>query len=338
MLNKMKTAVITNSAYFLPENIVTNNNLVDVYKSNFFQINNSDLDEDSIYKRCGIRERRYVDDSTRLRDLSKNVILKLLENSNTSLLEIDAIILNTLSPETYTPSNASLVLKELTDYFQIKDFHLTCFDVNAACTAPLFAIELANNYIQLGKKKKIIVCSVEIVSRMLNNWEYHTGILFGDGAGAMLIEAGNEDDKGIIDTRCLCVTDKISDINYFTSLSKDFNEKLELQGSKVYKNGVSITTTALQKYFLEKNISVANFDYFIFHQANDRILIDIQKRIGIPDSKMLKNIELVGNTAGASVPICFAKFDEKKQFKKGDRILFCSFGAGYTYGIIDFYY
>ena len=329
--------IVKETAYILPENVITNESLVATYRDDYEKVRSEKLNGDTIFRVCGIKERRYVSENTRLRDLGKDVIIKLLKNANLKLTDIDCIILTTLSPETYTPSNASLVLKELVDFYNIDNFHITTFDINAACTAPLFAIELADNYIRLGKKKRIIICSVEIVSRMLNQWDYHTGILFGDGAGAILLESSITD-KGIVYTECNSVSDNVNDINYLSSLSTQFDKRLKLKGSRVYKNGVTITTDAIIKYFKENNITIDMFDYFIFHQANDRMLVEIEETLKIPSEKMLKNIEKVGNTAGASIPICLAQFNENNTFKKGNRILMCGFGAGYTYGIVDFYY
>lgn len=333
----MHNAVIRESSYILPEKIVTSTQLSEKYKEAFYKKFSKVLDSEYINKVCGINERRYVADTVRLRDIATKCIIDLLEKSNLLLNDIDMIILATVSPESLTPSNSSLVLRELCKHYNIFGLEIAAYDINCACSGFLFGVEQAVNSIKLGQRKRVIVCGVEIMSRMLNGFDYHTGILFGDGAAALLIEQGNETDSFFVNkTKTVCITDHIDDITYYSSLSNDFDKRIQLDGSKVYKNGTSLTVNFTNQYLRENDLNVADFDYFIFHQSNIRMLNEISSSLKIPIEKMLINVKTVGNTAAASIPLCFAQFNEKKTFKHGNRILLCSFGAGYSLAIVDF--
>jgi 3-oxoacyl-[acyl-carrier-protein] synthase-3 len=331
----MYKASITGCSYFLPEQVVSNVHLAEKFNQSYQGKFSKTLTPEVIIKACGIAERRYAQSDDRLRDFASKCIIDLLDKTKTSLNEVDAIILANLSPESFTPSNASLVFEELCKHYGEKGLKITSYDVNAACSGFLFALEQATNYIKLGQKKKVVVCGAEILSRMLNGWDYHTGILFGDGAAAVLVEQTDEEAFGINNTESASITDYIDDITYFSSLSKDYNETLKLEGTKVYKHGTALTIDFVREYLSKNNLTVDSFDYFIFHQANIRMLNDIAGKLNIPTRKMLTNLECVGNTAAASIPLCLAQFHEKMTFSKGDRILLCSFGAGYTVGITD---
>jgi 3-oxoacyl-[acyl-carrier-protein] synthase-3 len=332
----MYQATITGCAYSLPELRVTNERLAEVYGQSYCDKFNKTLTPEVILKACGIRERRYVEDHERLRDLATSSIIKLLDNTNARLSDIDAIIVGTLSPESLTPSNASLILEELCKHYDDKGIRLTAYDINAACSGFLFGLEQAINYVKLGQKKKVVVCGVEIMSRMLNGYDYQTGILFGDASGAVLVERSEEEAVfGINRTETASVTDYIDDIVYFSSLSKDYDDTLRLQGTRVYKHGTALTVDFLEEYLTRNELSVESFDHFIFHQSNVRMLQDISERMKIPQKRMLTNLEHVGNTAAASIPLCLAQCHEDNAFTKGDRILLCSFGAGYTVGLVD---
>lgn len=331
----MHTATITGSGYALPERRITNEQLAVNYQRSYYDKFSRKLTPELILRACGIRERRYVQDNERLRDLAAKCVSDLLRRTNTPLSEIDAIILGTLSPESLTPSNASLVFEELCKTSDLRGLSLTAFDINAACSGFLFGLEQAVNYIKLGQMKKVVVCAAEIMSRMLNGFDYHTGILFGDAAAAVLVERAGEGAYGINKTKTASITNYIDDIVYFSSLSKDFDETLRLQGTRVYRHGTALTISFVEEYLSQNNLSVDSFDYFIFHQANSRMLNEVGQHMRIPRRKMLTNLEHVGNTAAASIPLCLAQQHEAGVFAKGDRLLLCSFGAGYTVGVVD---
>lgn len=330
----MHRATIKGCSYHLPEQRIDNEGLAERYGQSYRKKFGKPLTAELIFRACGIKERRYVTDSERLRDIAAKSIIKLLENLGTTLTDIDGIIIATLSPESLTPSNASLVLEELCKHYG-RGVRITSYDINAACSGFLFGLEQAINYVGLGQKSRIVICGVETMSRMLNGFDYQTGILFGDAAAAVLVERVDSGTFGINRTETASITDYIDDIVYFSSLSKDYTDTLRLKGTRVYKHGTNLTIDFVAQYLSKHNLSVDSFDYFIFHQSNIRMLRDISERLMISRQKMLTNLEHVGNTAAASIPLCLAQFHEQKTFAKGDRILLCSFGAGYTVGIVD---
>lgn len=331
----MFKATIKGCSYFLPEQRIDNATLAERYGKSYQEKFTRVLTPELILRACGIHERRYVRDRERLRDIAADSILKLLKANDVTLSEVDGLIIGTLSPESLTPSNASLIFEELCKHYDSRGARLTAHDINAACSGFLFGLEQAVNYVKLGQKKRVIVCGVETMSRMLNGWDYQTGILFGDAAAAVLVERCDDGAFGINRTATASVTDYIEDIVYFSSLSKDYDDTLRLKGTRVYKHGTALTIDFVDEYLSNNDLSVDSFDYFIFHQSNVRMLNDISQRLSIPRDKMLSNLENVGNTAAASIPLCIAQFHEAKRFAKGDRLLLCSFGAGYTVGIVD---
>ncbi|MGB8510187.1 MAG: ketoacyl-ACP synthase III [Pyrinomonadaceae bacterium] len=331
----MHKATIAGCSYYLPVRKITNEQLAVDYQQSYYGKFTKNLTPEAILKACGIKERRYVRDDERLRDLAARCVIDLLDRTDTSLGEVDAIILGTLSPESLTPSNASLVFEELCKRSNDRGLRLTAFDINAACSGFLFGVEQAVNYIRLGQKRKVVVCAAETMSRMLNGFDYQTGILFGDAAAAVLVVRGDEAMHGVNRTETASITDYIDDIVYFSSLSKDFDETLRLQGTRVYRHGTALTINFVEEYLSKHGLSVDSFDHFIFHQANSRMLNEVAGQMKIPPRKMLTNLEHVGNTAAASIPLCLAQQQEAGTFAKGDRLLLCSFGAGYTVGIVD---
>ncbi|MFZ0749857.1 MAG: ketoacyl-ACP synthase III, partial [Pyrinomonadaceae bacterium] len=300
----MYKATIKGSAYSLPDRRVDNESLARDYGDSYYVKFGKDLTADLILRACGIKERRYVDDRARLRDLAASCVVRLLANIDSTLDDVDGIILGTLSPESLTPSNASLVFEELCKHYGGKGVRLTAYDVNAACSGFLFGLEQAVNYVRLGHKKRVVVCGAEIMSRMLNGFDYQTGILFGDAAAAVIVERCEDSDFGINRTETASVTDYIDDIVYFSSLSKDYDDTLRLKGTRVYKHGTALTLSFVENYFAKYELTVNSFDHFIFHQSNIRMLNDISERLDIPRQKMLTNLEQVGNTAAASIPLC----------------------------------
>ncbi|MBK9352802.1 MAG: hypothetical protein IPN09_02150 [Bacteroidetes bacterium] len=167
----------------MPEQIVTNVQLSAKYKEAYHKKFSIEFTPELINKACGINERRYAGQNERLRDLATNCIIDLLRKSSYLLEDINMIILATVSPESLTPSNASLVLRELCKYYNKNGLGIAAYDINSACSGFLFGLEQAVNYIKLGQKKRVIVCGVEIISRMLNGFDYHTGILFWRWSG-----------------------------------------------------------------------------------------------------------------------------------------------------------
>lgn len=312
---------ITSIGHYLPDLVINNQSLQERFH----------LDEVSIFKRTGIRERRYASADKATSDLVCEAIKQLLKNTDKKIEDIECIIVGTLTPDYFFPSTAVTAINKL------GATKAWGFDLSAACSGFCYGLDIASSLIEVGKIRNAIVCGAEKMSATLNNFDYKTGILFGDGAGAVLLEATEDESMVIKGSLCKVEADDMNDVYFKTPFnSKDWNnEKFELAGHKVYKNGVSLTIDTISEYLEAKSLSLSDFDYIVPHQANMRMLSEIAKGLSIELSSFLINIEKTGNTGGASIPICLAEFYNLGKIKKGDRLLLCSFGSGYTISVID---
>lgn len=316
----MNSAAISAVGHYLPEFIADNEFVGKRYKQS----------ADFIYRRCGIKERRFVQEEN-TSDLVVKAIQNLSDRYNIDLSTIDGLIVGTATPESYGPSTAAIVMKKL----NIKNAF--GFDIAAACPSFCYGLEIGKLYIQTGQAKNVLVCGAEVLSRALNDFDYATGILFGDGAGVVLLSA-TDDPHCILNTKSKLNPEFMEDIVFYTKFSKNVIEEPELKinGTRVYRHGINYTVNFIKDYLQENNLDIQIFDKFILHQANSRIIGEIASALNVDKSKFLSNIEFVGNTASASIPICFSESISSQSIKKYERVLFCSFGAGYTLSLTDF--
>lgn len=314
-------ATITAISHYLPDKIITNADLASKFA----------MEEKSIFKRTGIKERRYADTDTTSAFIIAEAVKKILTTSGKNHSEIDCLIVGTLTPDYFFPSTAVAVINKL----ELR--RAWGFDISAACSGFCYGLSLAKAMIEQGNIKNAIVCGAERMSRTLNGFDYKTGILFGDGCGAALIERTDSLENTIIDTLCKVEADDLNDVYFKTPFSSlDWvNEKFELAGTKVYKHGVQLTIDLIHEYLKKSKTTLEDFTYIVPHQANTRMLREVAEGLKVPIEKFLINIELVGNTGGASIPICLSEMYLDKKIKKGDRLLLCSFGSGYTVSVVD---
>lgn len=317
-------AKISAIAHYVPEKVINNVGLSERYGT---------ITPERILSKTGIKERRYSDNLTSA-GMATRSVEKLLEKTRTSAKEIDCIIVGTLTPDYFFPSTAVVVIKN------IGAVNAYGFDTVAACPSFLFALEQAQMMIQVGKAKKIIVCGTDRMSKTVNSFEHKTGVLFGDAAASILIEACSEEEKGINTCYSKVVADDLEDVYFRTPFNSNdwVGERFELDGGKVYRHGVSLTAKTIKEFLQKNSLILADFKYIIPHQANMNMLKDIAKILDVPFQMFLTNLETMGNTAGASVPLCFSQKVEKGIVQKGDRLLLVSFGAGYTLSITDTYF
>lgn len=336
----MNNIIISTMASFLPESVVTNEELVSIYPSIELKpgliIQNSPQE---ILKRCGIIERRSVRGKMNSSDMAVEAIKNLSGKAKLDLNEVDAIVVATCLPDNYFPSTAAVVLHKL----GLRN--CTGYDINAACSGFTYAMDLAKSKLREpgSRMKKIIVVSADVVSKALDRYNYRTGILFGDASVAALVEIDSSDLSGfqVINTYNKIMIDHIGDVYLATPFGLpegvnwyDDNQPFKLDGAGVYIQGVKFTCEFVEKYCREYQVSLDEVDYFIPHQANERMITKLRKKLDLGD-RLLTNIQHVGNTVASSVPLCLNEFSDKGIFKKGDRILLCSFGAGYTLGMVD---
>lgn len=318
-------ACIKNLSSYLPENILTN---YDLEKK-------LDTNNDWIVTRTGIEERRIADKNESSANMAIKAVKKLIEK-NENISDADAVIVAT-STKSYTfPSTAGLIQKE----FNIKNSCLA-FDISAACSGYIYALNTAASLVESGECKKVLIVATEKCSDIINWEDRSTAILFGDGVSAALIESREDDESGVI-----IATDIGSEPNDEILIvkgggsaepitEKNVEDKLNsisMEGTEVFKKAVTTFDETIRKTVKSANLELNDLNLIITHQANTRIMNAVAKKLGLDDSKFYVNIQKYGNTSAASVGIAFTEAFEKNAIKKGDYVLLTAFGAGLTWG------
>lgn len=313
----MKTK-ITGIGHYLPNKIVTNDALATEY-----DITGG---AERIFQKTGIRQRHYLEVGS-----TSNLVIKaikdLIGSNKYKLNDLDCLILGTTTPDYFFPATATAVLNELNAK------NAFGFDVSAACSGFMYALHLGRLMIESGEAKKIIVCGGDKMSSTLNGNDYKTAVLFGDGAGAVMLEAANEnEDNYLHKSNCSMKKDGLSEVYLKTGLNSKHKtlDTIHMDGRRVYESGVSQMAKSITDYLKTMNLTLDDIDYIVPHQSNLRMLEAVADKLGLSMDKMLTNIETMGNTGSATIPICLSQHYEKKQIKKGDRLLLVGFGAGYS--------
>ena len=308
---------------FLPKKVIKNSEFEK-------KLNTSD---EWIVSRTGIKERRQLELGKASSYMAIKAIEELFKNSDTKPSDIDVIIVSTITPDMFFPSTACLIQK----YFKIND----CwgFDLSAACSGFLFAIETANNLIQSGKYRKIIVVGVDTMSSILDYTDRNTCVLFGDGAGAVLLEPSSK--YGILDCQ-LGIDGKGAQFlnmpgggSLNPTTNETFNKRMHFvkqNGATVFKSAVKGMYDITKKIMLRNDINNENLKLFIAHQANKRIIDATAKKMNLRKEQVLINIDKYANTTAASIPIAISDAYNDRMLSKGDNIILTAFGAGFTWG------
>ncbi len=312
-------AKITATGSYVPSKIVTN---FDLSKE-------VDTNDEWIVERTGIKQRHIADSSELTSDLAFKASKNLLENYKINADEIDMIIVATTSPDLTFPSTACILQDKL------KANKAFCFDVQAVCSGFVYAISIANNFIQNGSVKKALVVGSETLSRIVDWSDRNTCVLFGDGAGAVMLEATTAENSGII-SYSLHSEGSLTNI-LKTSGGSSFNQKagfIEMSGREVFKHAVDKMTNSVLETLQKINLTVDDIDLLIPHQANLRILNSVATRLKIPLEKVIITVENHANTSAASIPLALDFANKNNKIKKGDLIVLEALGGGLTWGSI----
>ena len=312
-------AKITATDSYVPSKIVTN---FDLSK----EVETSD---EWIVERTGIKQRHIADKSELTSDLAFKASQNLLETYKMKAEEIDMIIVATTSPDLTFPSTACILQNKL------KAHKAFCFDVQAVCSGFIYALSIANNFIQNGSAKKVLVVGSETLSRIVDWNDRNTCVLFGDGAGAVMLEASTEENCGII-SYSLHSDGSLTDI-LKTSGGSSFNQKagfIEMSGREVFKHAVEKMANSVLETLAKVNLSVDDIDLLVPHQANLRILNSVATRLKIPAEKIIITVENHANTSAASIPLALDFANKNNRIKKGDLIILEALGGGLTWGSI----
>ncbi|MEC7832550.1 MAG: beta-ketoacyl-ACP synthase III [Pseudomonadota bacterium] len=307
-MNKIFSKIISTGSY-LPKKVLTNQDIERIV----------DTSNEWIIERTGIEERHIASTEESSVDMAYHASLDAIERSNIKVQDIDMIVVATTTPERKFPSTAVLLQNKL----DLKN--CSAFDINAACTGFVYAIDIADQYIKNGTSKNVLVVGTEKITSLLDWKDRNTCVLFGDGAGAVLLSASES--PGIISSTI------VSDGSYKDLLTVNTDpEFIEMKGNDVFKIAVN-TLGELATSTLEKNnISADELDWFIPHQANSRIILAIAKKIKLPKEKIIITVNKHGNTSAASIPLALDDSNKKGLLKEGNLIMFEAFGAGFTWG------
>lgn len=305
----------------LPDDVITNAQL---QKS-------AGLSDGWILARTGIRERRRADKNESASTLGAKAALNALESANVVAGQIDLIICTTISPDMPMPATACLIQS------LIGASNAVCFDLSAACSGFLYGLEVAEKMLSSGVYKNALVVSVDLMTRWIDYADAQTCALFGDGAGAVVL-SGAENGKGILGTK-LYSNGSLADLVYIGG--EDFGQtaptelcgaKLRMNGKRTFKAAVQTMASSAASLLDSLEINPGEIDIVVPHQGNQRISDAVADCLQIPKGKVFSNIETVGNTTSASIPIALDECFKSGKITAGNLVLLTAFGSGATYG------
>jgi 3-oxoacyl-[acyl-carrier-protein] synthase-3 len=295
-----------------------------------------DTSDEWITTRTGIKERHVVGDSGEATsDLCIAAARQALADADMSADELDLLLIGTVTPDMPTPSAAVLVQEAL------GAFNAAAMDVNAACVGFLYALASARAFVSSGMYRNVLVFGAETLTSITNYADRSTCVLFGDGAGAMVISRGDNSEQGILSTHIaadgrhhglLYVGAGGSRERITIDNVNNGAQYLKMNGSEVFKLAVRSMADSAHRVVEEAGLRFEDIDLVIPHQANIRIINSLAKRLGAPDERVFVNIDRYGNTSSASIPIALAEARAQGRLKRGDLVLLVSFGGGLVWG------
>ena len=306
---------------YLPSNIVTNDDLA----------KRVDTSDEWIRERTGIRQRYIAADGEKTSDLALASARAALSDAGIAVEALDMIICATTTPDESFPATATVVQAKL------GMTRGAAFDVQAVCSGFIYGLSVADSLIRTGSAKTILVIGAETMSRLLDWSDRATCVLFGDGAGAVVLQGydgkGDNSDAGILNTK-LFSDGRLHDMLYADGgvSSTQTVGKLRMQGKEVFKHAVTNIAAAITASAEASNIPVADIDWFVPHQANQRILDGTARKLGIDPAKVISTVAMHGNTSAASVPLALVEAVKDGRIKRGDLILLEAMGGGFTWG------
>jgi len=311
----MKNAAISGTGSYLPERLLTNTELEDQL----------DTSHEWIYSRTGISSRRVVSAHETTSSMASEAAKKALEASGLEADEIDLILVATCTPDHFFPSMACHVQKALNISRPIP-----AFDISAACSGFVYAMDIAKQYIATGAAKHILVIGSESMSRAVDWSDRATCVLFGDGAGAVVLSAS--DNPGVMSSVLHSAYDQEHLLAYPTYTKDDKKPLVSMRGNEVFKIAVNIMGDVVDEVLAASNLQKSDIKWLVPHQANIRIIQAIAKKLSLPMSQVIVTIEHQGNTSAASIPLALDLSIREQRIQRGDLLLLESFGGGMTWG------
>jgi 3-oxoacyl-[acyl-carrier-protein] synthase-3 len=316
-------SVVLGAGGYLPEKVLSNDDLARMV----------DTSDEWIRQRTGIRERHIAADGEFTSDLALAAARSALHNAALTPADIDLIVLATATPDDTFPAAAVTVQKKL----GMK--HGAAFDLQAVCSGFLFALTSADAMIRAGQAKRALVIGAETFSRILDWTDRSTCVLFGDGAGAVVLSAepqpGWRSDRGVLSAHLR------SDGSYRELLYVDGGPSatgtvghLRMEGREVFRHAVGMVSDVIADAFGATGFTAADIDWFVPHQANIRIIDATARKLGIPIEKVIRTVDRHGNTSAASIPLALYEASRDGRIKRGDLLLLESLGGGFTWGAV----
>jgi 3-oxoacyl-[acyl-carrier-protein] synthase III len=325
----MTRARILSVGRFLPERRVTNFDLANMFETS----------DEWIQQRTGIVERRYADEGVYCSDLALEASRDALKNAGMKAEDIDFIVFATLSPDIHFPGTGVFLQRKL----GITD--IGCMDIRNQCTGFLYSLAVADAFVRIGMYKRVLVVGAEVHSHALNYTKEgrDVAVLFGDGAGAVIVGPSDDPSRGILSTH-LHADGRFADILkldiFDISQQPIVTPKMldegrhfpKMKGKEVFKVAVTKIPEVIQEALQANNLKVEDIDFFLPHQANLRINQYAAQQLGVPQEKFRNNIQRYGNTTAASLPLLLSELLEEGALREGNLILMVAFGSGFTWG------
>ena len=318
----MQNIKIIQTASYVPKKSITNKQLSEIM----------DTSDEWILTRTGIKK-RHISLNENTSELCTRVAKELLKKSNWQAQSLDVIIVATMSPDSFTPSTAAIVQGNLQAQNAI------CFDISAACSGFMYALEVAKNFLNAPNVKRIMVIGGEVLSKIIDWHDRTTAVLFGDGAGGVLLEATKENKSAFLASdlktfgaKAQVLTAGITQANHQFPNVLPTLSAFKMNGKEVYRFATHEVPNSIVTACQKANVSLKQVDWFILHQSNARIIQTIAKKLQQPLNKFALNIENYGNTSAASIALLLDELVTNKQIKRGSLIVLSGFGGGLTLG------
>lgn len=317
-------AQIAGTGFYVPEHRVTNQDLAASVH----------LDDAGIRKRTGIQERRWVGPDQAASDLATEAVRTAMERAGSTAKELEAIVLATTSPDLWFPATACLVQKNLHAHNAVS------MDVAASCAGFLFALSVADQFIRSGRVKTAAAVAAEVKSRFLDRSDPATAILFGDGAGAVILKPGTGE-SGLLSVRLYSDGSKSGMIHIPAGGSRrpiseqtlaEGQHVIRMKGGSLFKTAVQRLTEVTHEILKTHHLQPADIQHFVYHQANARILAAVAKRLNVPRDRFVLTLDQYGNTSSASLPIALDHLIRSRRVRPGDFIFLGAFGGGINWG------
>jgi len=313
---------IVGTGSHLPGKVVTNHDLEKIM----------DTSDQWIRERTGICERRIIEPGETTTTLAEQACQKAIEAANADPAEIDLFVMGTTTPDLIFPSSACLIQKNL----GLPD--CGAMDVNAACSGFMYALSIADKFIRCGDARKVLVCGAESLSTITNWSNRDTAVLFGDGAGAVVLEASEE--AGIVSTHIHANGDHVDLLKTETGVSRGFGDmsatggkpEIVMRGNEVFKVAVRTLGRIVDETLGANNLQKSDLDGLIPHQANLRIIAATARMLDMNMDHVVVTVDRHGNTSAASVPLALDEAVRDGRIKRGDLLLLEAFGGGFTWG------